>query len=115
MVSFSTHFRLTVRVNMQRHKVALGTATERISAGNSMIAFRWGKGMLGYMAARREWKYFWLGALATVVLCAPALLFAQASHSTPPGRPHPAKRKASKNRPSEQTFVLVGAGDIASC
>jgi hypothetical protein len=71
--------------------------------------------MLGYMAARREWKYFWLGALATVALCRPALLFAQSSHSTPPGPPHQTKRKASKYPPSEQTYVLVGAGDIASC
>jgi hypothetical protein len=71
--------------------------------------------MLGYMAAGRKAKKIWLGVLAILALRSPAPVFAQAPLPTPPKHSPQMKRKPSKEKPQEQTYVLVGAGDIASC
>jgi hypothetical protein len=67
------------------------------------------------MTARKKGKKIWLGALAILVLWSSALVFAQAPASTPSKHSPQVKRKPLKKKPQEQTFVLVGAGDIASC
>jgi len=67
------------------------------------------------MAKRKKWKKTWWGALAILALCSPAPVFAQAPPSTPQKHSPQMKRKPLKKKPQEQTFVLVGAGDIASC
>ena len=71
--------------------------------------------MHGYMAARKKGKRIGLGALAILALCGRAPIFAQAPPSIPPKHSPQMKRKPLKRKPQEQTFVLVGAGDIASC
>ena len=71
--------------------------------------------MHGYMAARKKGRKIWLGTLAILALCDPAPVFAQVPPSTPPKHSPQMKREPLKKRPQEQTFVLVGAGDIASC
>src|SRR3984893_16104257 len=40
---------------------------------------------------------------------------ASAPPQAPPVGPKRAQRKAPEKQPAEQTFILVGAGDIASC
>jgi hypothetical protein len=60
-------------------------------------------------------KKIWWGPLAILALCIPAPVFAQVPASIPPKHSPQMKRKALKEKPQGQTFVLVGAGDIASC
>ena len=67
------------------------------------------------MATRMKGKKIWWGPLAILALCIPAPVFAQVPASIPPKHSPQMKRKALKEKPQEQTFVLVGAGDIASC
>jgi hypothetical protein len=70
--------------------------------------------MHGYMAARKKRKNVWLGALAILALCCPAPVFAQAP-STPQKHSPQMKREPLKKKMQEESYVLVGAGDIASC
>jgi len=67
------------------------------------------------MAARKKGTEIWLAALAILALCGPALVFAQPPPSIPRKHSPQVKQKPLKRKPQEQTFVLVGAGDIASC
>jgi acid phosphatase type 7 len=63
------------------------------------------------MGRSREWRYFWIAVLALLILC----LQERARAQSPPVRPKQTLRKAPTKQPPEQAFVLVGAGDIASC
>jgi hypothetical protein len=63
------------------------------------------------MGRSRESRHVWIAVFALLILC----LQEQARAQSPPVHPKQTQRKASKKRPPEQTFVLVGAGDIASC
>lgn len=56
-------------------------------------------------------RHVWIAVFALLILC----LHEQARAQSPPARPKQTQRKPSKKQPPEQTFVLVGAGDIASC
>jgi hypothetical protein len=56
-------------------------------------------------------RYFGIAIFALLILC----LQEQARAQAPPARPNKSQRKTSKKQPPEQAFVLVGAGDIASC
>ena len=68
------------------------------------------------MAALKKGRKIGLGTLAILALCGPVPVFAQATTSSIPSKHSPQmKRKPLKRKPQEQSFVLVGAGDIASC
>jgi len=70
--------------------------------------------MLGYIRGRRELAArSVLGLL--LLLLVPAHGRAQTLKPPPIDRPKDARVKAKKKRLPERTFVLVGAGDIASC
>jgi len=67
------------------------------------------------MAAVKRGKKIALGTLAILALCGPLPVFAQATTSIPSKHTLQMERKPLKRKPQEQRFVLVGAGDIASC
>jgi len=78
------------------------------------LEFRWRRWMLGYIRGRRELAArSVLGLL--LLLLVPAHGRAQTLKPPPIDRPKDARVKAKKKRLPERTFVLVGAGDIASC
>jgi acid phosphatase type 7 len=71
--------------------------------------------MLGYSWRLKERRGRSVGALLLLVLLVPAHSRAQ-TPKTPPTDMHlEAAVEATKKLPSTETFVLVGAGDIASC
>jgi acid phosphatase type 7 len=63
------------------------------------------------MGRSRELRYFWIAVFFLLISCLQERARAQA----PLVRPKQTLRKASKKHPPQQAFVLVGAGDIASC
>src|SRR5947209_271641 len=72
-----------------------------------------GAWMLGYMGRRNKWGVRLRRGLFFLVLGAPTAVLAQT-----PSRPSTDKPKhvqAPKKRLPDRAFVLVGAGDIASC
>src|SRR5258707_1940401 len=79
------------------------------------LTFRWRKWMLRYNRGRNKL----LGRVACgsilVLLLVPAPGRAQAQISQAAGGNRQTRAKAKKKRAPERTFVLVGAGDIASC
>lgn len=71
--------------------------------------------MLGYTERWQDLRKPRIAGLVWLCFLLHAPAWAQTITQSAPAqstRPH---RKASKNQPPEQTFVLVGAGDIASC
>src|SRR5712692_7013001 len=79
------------------------------------LDFRWGRGMLGYI---RQCKKLGCRAVCELILLSflvPTQAPAQAQTPPPSDLPKHAQGKLNKKRPPERTFVLVGAGDIASC
>src|SRR4029077_20503887 len=74
--------------------------------------------MLRYIRRRKELVSRCIGGLVLLTLLtllAPMPARAQTLTSQPSGRPNQARAKAKKKHSPERTFVLVGAGDIASC
>ena len=68
-----------------------------------------------YIRRRKEWVGRSLGGLILLMLLVPVQARAQRLTSSPNGGANQAQAKARKKRPTKRTFVLVGAGDIASC
>jgi hypothetical protein len=71
--------------------------------------------MLGYSWRLKEWRGRSTGALISLVLLVPAHSRAQTPTPPPTDMHMEAAVKATKKQPSPEAFVLVGAGDIASC
>jgi hypothetical protein len=71
--------------------------------------------MLGYIGNRKRLGGKFMGGLFLVVLLAPLETRAQAELPPATGSSRQSLARAKKKRPPERTFVLVGAGDIASC
>lgn len=71
--------------------------------------------MLRYIRRREELVGQFVGGLMLLALL--ASVHARAQSLTPPScsKSDPAQTKARKKHPPDRTFVLVGAGDIASC
>jgi len=71
--------------------------------------------MLGFMGECKKLVGRPVWGLILMVLLAPAYARAQTQLSPPTRGSKRAPAKAKKKHPPERTFVLVGAGDIASC
>jgi hypothetical protein len=71
--------------------------------------------MLRYIRRRKELVSRCIGGLVLLTLLAPMHARAQTLTSPPNGRPNRTRVTAKKKHSTERTFVLVGAGDIASC
>lgn len=71
--------------------------------------------MLRYMGSCKELGDLSLCGLILLVLLIPIHALAQAQMPLASDRPERAYSKAKKKHPPERAFVLVGAGDIASC
>jgi acid phosphatase type 7 len=74
--------------------------------------------MLGYSWRLKEWRGRSMGAqvlLVLLVLLVPAHSRAQTPKTAPADMPMGSAAKTTKKQPPQKTFVLVGAGDIASC
>jgi hypothetical protein len=71
--------------------------------------------MFGYVWRSKELWGRSMGALILLVLHVPALSRAQTPTPPPTDMRTEAPIKATKKQPSSEAFVLVGAGDIASC
>jgi hypothetical protein len=71
--------------------------------------------MLGYIIKWNELGSRAVCGLILLVLFVPAHARAQGQKPAPIELPKQAPGKVRKKRPPERTFVLVGAGDIASC
>jgi hypothetical protein len=66
----------------------------------------------------RSWKLAaipLMRSLALTVLCIPMQAWAQPQTSAPVHRSNRTHAKAAKKQPQNHAFILVGAGDIASC
>jgi len=57
----------------------------------------------------------WSRRLAVLFLSLPILAMAQTTTPPPGEQPKPRHQKSAQAKPPEQAFILVGAGDIASC
>src|SRR5258708_10273742 len=79
------------------------------------LDLRWRSGMLGYIRRRKDWggRFVWGLILLVLLVLAPAR--AQTQTLPPTDRPKRSRVKPPKKRPPARAFVLVGAGDIASC
>jgi hypothetical protein len=71
--------------------------------------------MLGYMGRCRKLVFQLVRGLVPLVLIVPTLVRAQTQSPPSSHRPKRARNKTPKMLSPERTFVLVGAGDIASC
>jgi acid phosphatase type 7 len=71
--------------------------------------------MLGYIVRRNELGGRAVCGLILLGLLVPTHARVQAQTHPPTGLPEQAQSKATKKRQPERDFVLVGAGDIASC
>src|SRR5260370_38235034 len=71
--------------------------------------------MLGYMGRCRKLVFQLVRGLVTLVLIVPTYVRAQTQSPPSTARPKNARNKALKKQSPERAFVLVGAGDIASC
>ena len=56
-----------------------------------------------------------IGFLATLILCLTAAAHAQSGPAVPVPQQELARRKTAQNGSADQTFTLLGAGDIATC
>src|ERR1700730_19470156 len=76
-----------------------------------------GRGLPGHMENWRHRGYLRIAAFLCLRLCLPGQVWSPASAplQSPPVEPRHTERRAGKKQPPEPTFVLVGAGDIASC
>jgi acid phosphatase type 7 len=63
------------------------------------------------MSSHKVLKFFWIAICALLLIGRYEEIWGQARKANP----NPAQRKTPKKLPPTQTFVLVGAGDIASC
>ena len=71
--------------------------------------------MLGYMGRCRKLVFQLVRGLVPLVLIVPTLVRAQTQSPPSTHKPRRARDKALRKQSPERTFVLVGAGDIASC
>ena len=71
--------------------------------------------MLGYIGRRKKLAFQLVLSLVPLMLMVPAYARAQTQSPRPTDRPPRARNKAPKKQSPERAFVLVGAGDIASC
>jgi hypothetical protein len=71
--------------------------------------------MPGYMGRCRKLVFQLVRGLVTLVLIVPTYVRAQTQSPPSTARPKNARDKALKKQSPERAFVLVGAGDIASC
>ena len=71
--------------------------------------------MLGYIRRRKDLGGRFMWGLILLVLLVPAPARAQTQTLPPTDRPKHSRVKPPKKRPPARAFVLVGAGDIASC
>ena len=71
--------------------------------------------MLGYIRRRKDLRGRFVWGLILLVLLVLAPARAQTQTLPPTDRPKSSRVKPPKKRPSARAFVLVGAGDIASC
>jgi hypothetical protein len=79
------------------------------------LEFRWGIGMPGYIGKCKKLMGRSVRGLFFLALLAPAYARAQTEVHSSAGGSKRTKVKTKKRHPRGQTFVLVGAGDIASC
>ncbi len=70
--------------------------------------------MRGYMWKWKELRFLGTAVIALLFLCLAVQAWTQSS-SQPPDQSKPGRGKAPKKEVQDQPFVLVGAGDIASC
>lgn len=61
------------------------------------------------------WKAMSFGAIVVFAFCVPPQVDAQTSSPASPSHAAEAHQKVADLKPASRTFVLVGAGDIASC
>ena len=71
--------------------------------------------MLGYIGRCKKLVFQLVRGLVPLVLIVPTHVRAQTQPAPPTARPKRARGKAAKKQSDERGFVLVGAGDIASC
>jgi hypothetical protein len=71
--------------------------------------------MLGYIGRCKKLVFQLVRGLVPLVLIVPTHVRAQTQPPPPTARPKRARGKAAKKQSDERGFVLVGAGDIASC
>src|SRR5256884_353233 len=71
--------------------------------------------MLGYIGRRKKLAFQLVLSLVPLMLIVAAYARAQTQSPRSTARPKRPRNKASKKQSPEQAFVLVGAGDIASC
>src|SRR5258708_18521378 len=71
--------------------------------------------MLGYIARCKKLVFQLVRGLVPLVLIVPTHVRPQTQPPPPTDRPKRARGKAAKKQSPERVFVLVGAGDIASC
>src|SRR6266849_5325899 len=71
--------------------------------------------MLGYIGKRKDLVGRSVCGLTLLVLLVPALARAQTQVPRATDQPRRAQLKTRKKHQPERAFVLVGAGDIASC
>src|SRR5437762_9843324 len=79
------------------------------------LAVRWRRWMTGYMGKCKQLGGRIVYRLFLLVLLAPNHAKAQTELPSATNRPRRAEEKTRKRHLPERTFVLVGAGDIASC
>src|SRR5260370_25556396 len=93
--------------------------TKRDSVGlppqHVSLEFRWRKWMLGYIGRRKKLACQLVRGLVSLVLLVPTHVRAQTQSPQSADRPKRPRSKAPKKQLPERAFVLVGAGDIASC
>lgn len=71
--------------------------------------------MPGYLDKWRDSIFHWVGICAVLFLCPQARVCAQTRTLATSLQSERGPRKPAKEHSPEQTFILVGAGDIASC
>src|SRR5437773_4604087 len=87
----------------------------RLPMPHGSLDVRWRRGMAGYIGKSKQSGGRTVCGLFLLVLLAPKHVQAQTQPPPATDRPTQTEAKAGKKHSPERTFVLVGAGDIASC
>src|SRR5260370_18918200 len=109
--NFSERFHLAA--NCRYPKLERGSPSQPPQHGS--LDFRWRGWMFGYIGKCKDLVGRTVCGLILLVLLVPAQARAQAQVSPATAQPKRAQLKARKKHRPDRAFVLVGAGDIASC
>src|SRR5260370_38480264 len=115
LVLFANESRLTVFCcsNGQNPKIECGSLS--LSPQHVSLELRWRRSMLGYIGRCKKLVFQLVRGLVPLVLIVPTHVRAQTQPPPPTDAPKRARAKAAKKKSPARVFVLVGAGDIASC